>query len=179
MDRDSLFPSYTTYHLSDSEKAKMAAAQARLDNASQTQTALNKFIDSGDDRERARARVKALEDMVLADQKRLTELSGPNGNGKIADMARANLQKDKEDLELEKVRLKRVDAGQRWGGREVTERERIGLGSPTIALLEVAKSQDRKQATMVRQLDKVVERLGIIQKQQGSAADGPLGLPHF
>jgi hypothetical protein len=95
--------------------------------------------------------VKELENKVKSDEKRLAEL-GDSESGKIHDTAAANLQKDQEDLRLEQERLKRVDAGRPLNGREVTERERVGLGSPQVALLDVNKSMDRKLGTVVELL---------------------------
>lgn len=149
--------------LTDKEIALVRAAQGRIQNANQAKSAFNQFVNAGDDRERARAHVKELEDMVKADQKRLTELVGSGkGNGKIADMARMNLQKDAEDLAVENERLKRTGfGGGRLGGREVTERERIGLGSPSLALLDVNKSMDRKLGILVQHAQRSVPGSGV------------------
>jgi hypothetical protein len=137
--------------LSDTDQANLDAANGRLKNAADAQNRYRDFANSGDARARERARVKELENKVKSDEKRLAEL-GDSESGKIHDTAAANLQKDQEDLRLEQERLKRVDAGRPLNGREVTERERVGLGSPQVALLDVNKSMDRKLGTVVELL---------------------------
>jgi hypothetical protein len=108
------------------------------------QKSLNEWIDSEDGRERARQRVMSWKRRCKEDSDRLAKL-GPRGNGGSSRTAkRKNLQKDKEDLALEQERLNRVDGGRPLNGREVTERERLGFGSPQIALLDVNRSMDRK-----------------------------------
>ena len=133
------------YEVTDTEIANAGAARQRLANNAAAQQDLKAWVNSKGERDRARERVKELEKKVKDDSERLTKLQGTAGHGGlIADQERANLQKDKEDLRLEQERLKRVDAGPPLRGREVTERQHIGFGSPTVALLDVNKSMDRK-----------------------------------
>ena len=141
MDRDSLTGTYTTHHLSDEQKQRLADAQERLEKSATTQQSVNSWEDAKDDRDRARQQVKELEDKVTADEKRLAEL-GNSKQGDIADTARRNLAADKNDLRLEQERLKRVDAGHPLGAREVTARERVGLGAVgSNPMLNIAQAQ--------------------------------------
>lgn len=133
-------------YFSDVEKLK--AAKSRLSESARTEKAVNEWVDAKDDRDRARLRVKELEDRVKTDRGRLAAL-GPRGGGIIEDLYKKNLQKDQYELALEQERLKRVDPGRALGGREVTERQRVGFGSPTIALLDVNRSMDRKLTQIV------------------------------
>lgn len=135
--------------LTHKERAELDAAKARMSGATAAQKYYNDWIDSEDGRERARQRVDELKKKVQEDSDRLTKL-GPGAKGEIADKEKANLQKDKEDLALEQERLKRVDAGRPLSGREVTERERVGFGSPQVALLDVNRSMDRKLGILVQ-----------------------------
>src|SRR6185312_2586796 len=91
----------------------------------------NEWMDAKDDRERARARVKELEDKVKAEEKRLAEL-GPRGGGVIEDTMKRNLEKDKQDLQLEKARLGRTDTpGAHERGYGLNSQQRLGAYSAT------------------------------------------------
>ena len=136
-----------------SDQAKMDAAKARLDNSAATQQSVNAWMNSKDERERARLRVKELEDKVKADEKRLAELGG-NTTGKIHDTLVANAQKDREDLELEKERLKRTNSPgpARSIGPGLSQLERAGGLIAGISLVDVSKEQLRVLKNIEKQL---------------------------
>jgi hypothetical protein len=137
----------------EEETAKANAAKERMANADSARKSLNEWVNATDNRDRQRLRVAELEKRVKEDSERLAKL-GPRGGGLIEQTVKANLQKDQQDLALEKERLKRVDAGRPLSGREVTERSRIGFGAPEIALLDVNRSMDRKLGVIVQHIQR-------------------------
>jgi hypothetical protein len=119
------------FMITDTDRAKADAARQRLSNSTTTQQSLNAWTDAKGDRDRARARVKELEDKVKAEEKRLAEL-GPRGGGVIEDAIKRNLEKDKQDLALEKARLARTDnPGAHERGYGLNAQQRLGAYAAT------------------------------------------------
>jgi hypothetical protein len=124
-------PAAGIFTVTETDRARADAARQRLNNSSSTQKAANDWEDSKDGRDRARQRVKELEDKVRADEKRLAEL-GPRGGGAIEDAVKRNLEKDKQDLALEKERLNRTDnPGAHERGYGLNAQQRLGAYAAT------------------------------------------------
>jgi hypothetical protein len=142
------------FSFTEANKAELAAAQERLKNNFEAQASYNKWLDTADDRTRARERVKELEAKVKKDSDELARLGSVRGGGAIRDKMQKNLVDDAHDLELAKARADRVEAGRPLSSREVTDRQRVGFGGPGVALLDVNRSIDRNIKTLVTHVTK-------------------------
>lgn len=139
---------YSRRGLTEKEQLELDNIKSRMETAQKSKESLEAWQDSTGDRERMRARVDELRKKVVDDEKYLAAL-GDNKNGLIADTARKNLQRDKEDLRLEQERLKRTDnPGNSRSGQSMQQIqwERAGgfLGGPQVSLLDEARTTNRK-----------------------------------